>query len=103
MLKLCLLPVLLSGCVFSSELKKSEGMMKNFECTNIENNQIPHNSVTSYFESSLYSSKQKASTYIENYKNGEKDFDIPLHEVIEQQFVVYKEACQNLGGIIKNP
>jgi len=27
-------------------------------------------------------------------------FDLPLHEVVEQQYDMYKDACQNLGGIL---
>ena len=36
-----------------------------FKCTNIESTQIPHSSLNSYYEQSLYSSKKKAGSYID--------------------------------------
>ncbi|ALH95516.1 hypothetical protein [Acinetobacter equi] len=92
---------LFSGCMFSNsnEIKKAEKILEQFSCANIESSAMVHTSITSYHERSLYGSKQKAQEYIENYKNGDEIFDIPLSEVIEQQFTIYKEACQNLGGL----
>lgn len=90
------------GCLGTSkEIKKAESLLIQFECTNIENTQIPHSSINTYYEQSLYASKHKANAYIESYKYGEKLFNIPLREVIEQQYLIYKEACQSLGGVAK--
>ena len=86
----------------SKDIKKAESLFIQFKCTNIESTQIPHSSLNSYYEQSLYSSKKKAGSYIESYKQGDKLFDISLHEVVEQQYVIYKEACQSLGGISKS-
>lgn len=93
--------LMLVGCMFSnsSDIKKAEQIFENFQCNNIESTQIVRTSITSYHERALHSSKQKAENYIESYKQGEKLFTIPLSEVIEQQYLIYKEACQNLGGL----
>lgn len=99
---LFVLTFILNGCMGTSkDIKKAEHVFIQFQCINIENAQVPHSSITSYYEQSLYLSKHKANEYIENYKNGNQIFDIPLEEMIKQQYVIYKEACQNLGGIIK--
>lgn len=93
---------ILTGCMGTSkEIKNAESLLIQFQCTNIESAQIPHNSINSYYEQSLYSSKQKAQTYIESYKHGDKLFNISLNEVVEQQYILYKEACQSLGGVTK--
>lgn len=93
--------VVLAGCSISTsrDIKKAEKLLTHFQCGNIESTQMAHSPITSYHEQSLHSSKQKAAGYIESYKNGEKLFNIPLTAVIEQQYDIYKEACQNLGGI----
>lgn len=93
--------IFLSGCMFSSssDIKKAEKTLEQFKCANIESSQMAHTSITSFHEKALYGSKQKATDYIESYKDGDKLFDIPLSEVIDQQYVIYKDACQNLGGL----
>ena len=93
--------ILLTGCTLgtSREVKLAEKMLSHFQCNKIESAQMTHNSITSYHEKSLASSHQKAVLYVQSYKDGEQLFDMPLTEVIEQQFVIYKAACQNLGGI----
>ena len=92
---------LLSGCMFgtSSEIKKAEKLLTHFQCNNIESAHMAHSSITSFHEQKLASSKQKVVSYIDSYKDGEKLFTIPLSEVVDQQFIIYKAACQNLGGI----
>ncbi len=102
-LSLVVVTFILIGCMGTSkDIKKAESLFIQFKCTNIESTQIPHSSLNSYYEQSLYSSKKKAGSYIESYKQGDKLFDISLHEVVEQQYVIYKEACQSLGGISKS-
>lgn len=102
-LSLVVVTFILTGCMGTSkDIKKAESLFIQFKCTNIESTQIPHSSLNSYYEQSLYSSKKKAGSYIESYKEGDKLFDISLHEVVEQQYVIYKEACQSLGGISKS-
>ncbi|HJF28082.1 MAG TPA: hypothetical protein K8V79_07535 [Acinetobacter lwoffii] len=91
--------ILLAGCM-SSDLKKSEQMLDNFRCTKIETSQMSNNAVTDYYQQSLYSTKAKAESYIQQYQQGQKLFDIPLTEVVQQQYDLYKDACQNLGGIL---
>ena len=93
--------VILAGCTLgtSREIKKAEVILNQFECKNIEKSQLNHSAITSYHERSLSVSKEKASSYVQSYKDGEQLFDMPLTEVIEQQYVIYKAACQNLGGI----
>lgn len=92
---------ILSGCMFShsSEIKKAEQIFEKFQCNNIESSQSSHSSISSYHERTLYSAKQKAQDYIESYKQGDALFTIPLPEVVEQQYVLYTDACQNLGGL----
>jgi hypothetical protein len=92
---------LLTGCMFgtSSEIRKAEKLFDQFHCNNIETSQMGRSSITSFHEHKLASSKQKAQSYIQSYKQGEHLFDLPLEQVIEQQFFIYKAACQNLGGI----
>ena len=41
--------------------------------------------------------------YIEQYKNGEDLFDIPLDEVVQQKYQLYLQACQALGGVAASP
>ncbi|MDY6551543.1 hypothetical protein [Acinetobacter faecalis] len=103
-LSLVVVTFILIGCMGTSkDIKKAESLFIQFKCTNIESTQIPHSSLNSYYEQSLYSSKKNAElTNIESYKRGDKLFDISLHEVVEQQYVIYKEACQSLGGISKS-
>ncbi|MGE8538756.1 MAG: hypothetical protein ACN6NI_05685 [Acinetobacter sp.] len=91
--------LLLAGCM-SGDLKKSEQLLQNFQCAKIEMAQMPHTSMTDYYQHSLYSSKSKAESYIEHYQQGDKLFDIPLSEVVQQQYDLYKDACQSLGGIL---
>ncbi|RKG34628.1 hypothetical protein [Acinetobacter tianfuensis] len=95
------LTALLSGCIFGSsgEIRKAEKLLAQFKCANIESSQMSHSSITSFHEQKLSSSKQKALSYIESYKAGDALFDLPLDQVIEQQFNIYKASCQNLGGI----
>lgn len=91
--------LLLAGCM-SSDLKKSEQLLRNFHCAKVDTAQMPHSSMTDYYQQMLYSSKSKVESYIKQYHQGEKLFDLPLHEVVEQQYALYKDACQNLGGIL---
>lgn len=95
------LALLLAGCMFgtSGEIRKAEKVFALFHCNNIETSQMGRSSITSFHEHTLASSKQKAQAYIENYKQGEQLFHLPLDQVIEQQYLIYKAACQNLGGI----
>jgi hypothetical protein len=99
--------ILLTGCVFgtSKEIQRAEMLLTQFECNNVESTQIARSSITTFHEQALYGAKQKATSYIESYKDGETLFEIGLDEVIEQQYLIYKEACQSLGGVsaeIKN-
>lgn len=91
--------MLLAGCM-SNDLKKSEQLLRNFNCAKIDTAQMPHSSMTDYYQHMLYSSKTKVESYIEQYHQGEGLFDLPLYEVVEQQYNLYKDACQNLGGIL---
>jgi len=83
------LTLLLTACM-SHDAQKAEHILKLFHCKGIEPSQMQHNSVTQYYEHSLY---------IEQYKNGEESFEISLSEIVNQQYELYKSACQNLGGI----
>ncbi|MFG0749575.1 hypothetical protein [Acinetobacter ursingii] len=92
---------LLFGCVLgsSSEIKRAEKMPEHFQCKNIEVHEMPQSNINTFHQQSLAVSKQKASHYIEQYKQGESLFDMPLDEVVEQQYQLYKSACQSLGGV----
>lgn len=92
---------LLFGCALgnSSEIKQAEKMFEHFQCKNIEIHDMPRSSINTFHQQSLAVSKQKASTYIEQYKEGQTLFDMPLDEVIAQQYQLYQSACQALGGI----
>lgn len=83
----------------SSEIKKAEKLLSQFQCNNIESAHMTHSSITSFHEQKLASSKQKVVSYIDQYKDGYKLFSIPLTDVVDQQYIIYKSACQNLGGI----
>lgn len=93
--------ILLTGCAIgtSSEIKSAEKLLNQFNCSKIETTQLTHSAITSYHEHSLAVSKEKAQSYIDSYKSGDELFKIPLSEVIQQQFDVYKEACESLGGV----
>ncbi|WP_216934101.1 MULTISPECIES: hypothetical protein [unclassified Acinetobacter] len=93
--------LLLAGCI-SSDLKKSEQLLQDFHCAKIDTEQMPHSSMTDYYQQMLYSSKAKVESYIKQYHQGKELFDLPLHEVVEQQYDLYKDACQNLGGILSS-
>lgn len=98
---LSIVPLILTGCIFgqSNEIKRAEKLLLNFQCNNIETNQLPTSSISNFHQQTLAVNKEKVSTYIDQYKNGENLFDIPLDEVIEQKYQLYKQACQALGGV----
>lgn len=93
--------ILLSGCSLttSHEVKHAEKMLADFQCNKIETAQMAHSSITSYHEQALASSRQKAEFYVQSYKDGDELFNVPLTEVIEEQYYIYQQACQHLGGI----
>ncbi|PRN76368.1 hypothetical protein [Acinetobacter baumannii] len=97
--------VFLTGCIFgqSSEVKRAEKLLNNFQCINIETSEISTSSINSYYQQSLAVSKEKATSYVESYKNGEELFAMPLDEVVEQQYQLYKAACDSLGGVSAQP
>lgn len=97
--------VFLTGCIFgqSSEVKRAEKLLNNFQCKNIETSEISTSSINSYYQQSLAVSKEKATSYVESYKNGEELFATPLDEVVEQQYQLYKAACDSLGGVSAQP
>lgn len=91
----------LTGCALgtSSEIKSAEKLLSQFECKNIESTELAHSPITSYHERALAVSREKASGYIDRYKSGDVLFKIPLDNVVQQQYDVYKSACESLGGI----
>lgn len=91
----------LTGCLLgtSNEVKKSEQIFKQFHCANIES-QGGDSPINSYHQQTLNVTKQKSESYIQHYKDGDQLFKIPLDQVISQQYQLYKEACQSLGGIL---
>lgn len=93
--------LLLTGCAIgtSGEIKSAEKLLSQFECKNIESAQLAHSPITSYHERALAVSREKASSYIDSYKAGNVLFKIPLDNVVQQQYDVYKSACEALGGI----
>ncbi|MBU3084241.1 hypothetical protein [Acinetobacter seifertii] len=93
--------VFLTGCIFgqSSELKRAEKLLNNFQCKNVETSEMPTSSINSYYQQTLAVSKDKANSYVESYKNGEELFDMPLDEVVKKQYELYKAACDSLGGV----
>ena len=93
--------IILVGCSLgtSREIKKAELILNQFECKNIETGQLNHSAITTYHERSLSVSKEKASAYVESYKEGKEIFLIPLDQVVQQQYDIYKAACESLGGI----
>ncbi|MDC4779637.1 hypothetical protein NQ848_16865 [Acinetobacter baumannii] len=97
--------VFLTGCIFgqSSEVKRAEKLLNNFQCKNIETSEISTSSINSYYQQSLAVSKEKATSYVESYKHGEELFAMPLDEVVEQQYQLYKAACDSLGGVSAQP
>ena len=97
--------VFLTGCIFgqSSEVKRAEKLLNNFQCKNIETSEISTSSINSYYQQSLAVSKEKATSYVESYINGEELFAMPLDEVVEQQYQLYKAACDSLGGVSAQP
>ena len=101
LLYLLIATVSLTGCIFgkSSEVKRAEKVLQSFQCNNIESNELATSSISNFYQQSLAANKDKAASYIEQYKNGEDLFDIPLDEVVQQKYQLYKQACQALGGI----
>lgn len=100
-LALILCSIILTGCVFgsSSEIKKAEAILEQFECRNIENNQLNHSPIASFHNRELSISKDKVISYIESYKAGDELFRLPLDQVVQQQYEIYKSACEALGGV----
>ncbi|OTG81046.1 hypothetical protein [Acinetobacter sp. ANC 4648] len=96
--------LLLTGCAIgtSSEIKVAEKILNQFECKNIESSELNHSTITSYHEHSLAVSKDKATSYVDSYKSGDVLFSIPLEQVIQQQYDIYKSACESLGGVKKD-
>ncbi|NNP70579.1 hypothetical protein [Acinetobacter sp. Ac_5812] len=101
LLYLLIATVSLTGCIFgkSSEVKRAEKVLQSFQCNNIESNELATSSISNFYQQSLAANKDKAASYIEQYKNGEDLFDIPLDEVVQQKYQLYKQACQALGGV----
>ncbi|EML1065635.1 hypothetical protein [Acinetobacter nosocomialis] len=97
--------VFLTGCIFgqSSELKRAEKLLNNFQCKNVETSEMPTSSINSYYQQTLAVSKDKATSYIESYKEGEELFAMPLDEVVKKQYELYKAACDSLGGVSAQP
>ena len=97
----CIGLIFLTGCTLSSsrEVKNAEKMLAQFQCNKIETTQMMHSSITAYHQQSLAATRQKAEAYVKSYQEGEKLFDAPLPEIIEQQYQMYHTACQSLGGI----
>lgn len=93
--------LLLSGCIFgtSQEIQRAETLLAQFQCRNVESNQIAHSAITTYHEQSLAASRKKAEEYIQAYKDGNHDFHLPLSNMVEEQYHKYLSACQALGGI----
>ena len=93
--------IFLTGCAFStsSEIKVAEELIHQFECHNIDNDQLGHSPLMSFHQRSLAVSKDKAVEYLASYKAGDNLFEIPLDQVIQQQYVTYKSACYYLGGV----
>ena len=85
----------LTGCVFgqSSEVKRAEKILQRFQCNKVETSQLATSSINNFYQQTLAANKDKASTYIEQYKNGEDLFDIPLDEVVQQKYQLYLQAC----------
>ncbi|PSE46401.1 hypothetical protein C7G91_10135 [Acinetobacter nosocomialis] len=97
--------VFLTGCIFgqSSELKRAEKLLNNFQCKNVETSEMPTSSINSYYQQTLAVSKDKATSYVESYKEGEELFAMPLDEVVKEQYELYKAACDSLGGVSAQP
>jgi hypothetical protein len=93
--------LLFTGCMFgtSQEIQRAETLLAQFQCHNVESNQIAHSAITSYHEQSLATSRKKAEHYIQSYKDGEHQFNLPLTNMVEEQYTKYHSACQALGGI----
>ena len=104
LLYLLIVTVGLTGCLFgkSNEVKRAEKVLQSFQCNNIESSELANSSISNFYQQSLAVNKEKAASYIEQYKNGEDLFDIPLDEVVKQKYQLYKQACQALGGISTN-
>ena len=97
--------VFLTGCIFgqSSEVKRAEKLLNNFQCKNLETREISNSSINSYYQQTLAVSKEKATSYVESYKDGEELFAMPLDEVVKKQYELYKSACDSLGGVSAHP
>lgn len=95
------LSLLLSACALggSSEIQQAEKLLQQFQCHNIETLQMQHSPLNSFYQQSLAASREKVETYIESYKAGDELFDVPLRDVVQQQFQLYTSACEALGGI----
>ncbi|WP_228274425.1 hypothetical protein [Acinetobacter nosocomialis] len=87
----------------SSELKRAEKLLNNFQCKNVETSEMPTSSINSYYQQTLAVSKDKATSYVESYKEGEELFAMPLDEVVKKQYELYKAACDSLGGVSAQP
>lgn len=96
--------VLISGCTLgaSGEIKKAEKMLSAFQCNKIESTQMSYSAIVSYHQHALAASHQKAEAYVNSYKAGQALFDLPLTDIVQQQYVIYQAACQSLGGIVSN-
>lgn len=93
--------LLLTACSLGSsqEIKSAEKLLSQFECKNIDDDQLTHNPITGFHQRSLSVSRDKALQYIESVKNGDSPSEIPLNEMVEQQYMTYKSACEFLGGV----
>ncbi|QIO08270.1 hypothetical protein [Acinetobacter lanii] len=100
--------LILTGCSLgtSQQVEMAEQLLTQFECNNIDNEQLTHNPITGFHQRSLAISKEKAASYIESFKEGDSPSEMPLEEMVEQEYVTFKSACQFLGGVtreLQNP
>lgn len=93
--------LLLTGCSLSrsKQVETAEQILHQFECKNIDNAQLAHNPITGFHLRSLSVSKDKASHYIESFKHGDSPTEMPLEQMVEQEYLTFKSACQFLGGV----
>lgn len=93
--------LVLTGCAFgtSKEIQIAEKLISQFECKNIDTEQLTHNPITGFHQRTLSVSKDRALQYIELYKSGESPVEMPLDDMVQQQYITYKSACELLGGL----
>lgn len=89
------------GCGDDPETAKAEQLISKFNCSVTS---IPEDAdvTVRYNFNAMQDDKDKANTWLDHYKNGQREFNVPISQTIQSQLDVYTSSCESLGGHLVN-